>query len=68
MKLIPKFLDPITNLAKRVKYTATEIVSGKIPGNRGGASCGTLGGLVYLGDNLLATTYQKMLVVQRLQR
>ena len=36
-----------------------DIVSGSIPGNGGGGSYGTLGGLSYLGDDLLAVTYQR---------
>ena len=35
------------------------ILSPPIPGNFGGASCGTLGGLNYLGDEILAITYQR---------
>ena len=35
------------------------ILSPPIPGNFGGASCGTLGGLNYLGDEILAMTYQR---------
>ena len=35
------------------------ILSPPIPGNFGGASCGTLGGLNYIGDEILAMTYQR---------
>ena len=37
----------------------TQVVSGTIPGNGNGYSCGTLGAISYLEDNIIAVTYQR---------